>query len=447
MNNKVFTYWENPKGEVTPTYIELCLDSMKRWCPELIILTPENVDEYLTDSGLDKRWKNLTCLAHRKDCICVSIINKFGGTWLDADTVFIRPISLLADYVNDEKEFSFFQWSDGRVLNGYFHAKERSLVTESWLKSINTILSSNSQLQWTTFGEPILTPLALWKFKDVCQKLPRAVFLPINIDRIPYVFFEDIDYRPFIKQETIAVGLNHSFFMAHFPQLKTKMKSELLEGNILLHQVFRDAIYGYGITPYDDFVQYMSQTYSYGSLSSGDIHVLITLLSGKEKVVELGTNQGTTARMLSRYCKEVITIDVFEQLELIEDKPWQEEYIKNYNDNPHSFTKIKNYLSDCKNVTVLRGRSYDVAEQISDDSIDGCFFDADHSYDGVSKDYKAWINKIRVGGTLVFHDFTHSRAGVNKFYYDTLIKDDRLQEITYHPTTFYTSIVAFRRVK
>lgn len=445
MNNKVFTYWENPKGESTPPYIELCLESMKRWCPELTILTPENVDDYLVDSGLNNNWKSLERIAHKKDCICVAIINKYGGTWLDTDTVFIRPISLLADYINDEKEFAYLQWDDGRILNGYFHAKAHSCVTENWLTSINTALSSSGPYQWTTFGEVILTPLVLWKFKDKCQKLSRETFLPINIDRIPYIFFDTVNYRMFVRQETIAVGLNHSWFMDHFPQVKSKMKSELLEGSFVLHQIMRDAFYGYGLTPYDEALQFIVQKYSYGSLSAGDVDVLTTLLTGKEKVVELGTNQGTTARILSHYCKEVITIDVFEHLDQIEDSQWCNEYKANYEDNPHSFEQIRNYLSDCKNVTVVAGRSFDAANSFCD--IDGIFIDADHSYEGVKKDFEAWFPKIKIGGVLLFHDFSHVRAGVGKFYYDTLIKDDRMQEITYHPTTFYTSIVAFRKVK
>ena len=194
MNNKVFTYWENEAGKLTPPYIKACIDSIKMNCKEFVLLTPDNINQFIDKDELNPNWRSLPYIAQHADCIRVAIINKYGGWWIDADTCFLRPIELIANFIDESKEFSFFQWIDGRVLNGYFYAKSpNSSVTSDWLESINKILSNPSQMQWTSLGESILTPLVKWKYKPKCQLLDRNIFLPINFDKIPYIFFEDVN--------------------------------------------------------------------------------------------------------------------------------------------------------------------------------------------------------------------------------------------------------------
>ena len=447
MNKNVFTYWETPVGELIPPYISLCIQSIERHCKEFHLITPENVSSYIDDNDLNPNWRKLPYIAQRADCIRVAVINKYGGFWVDADTVFIRSIDLLEEYIDDNKELCFLQWSDGRVLNGYFYAKEKSVIISKWLEYVNKQLSNTNMIQWTSFGESILTPLVLWQFKEKCQRLNREIFLPINFDRIPFVFFEDISYRSFVKHNTIGVGLNHSWLINVSPKIKHMMSSEILKGQEVLSQVLRDAYHGYLCTPYDTSLQTITRIYSYGSISVGDVDVLATMLSGLDTVVELGTNQGTTARLLSSYCKKVITVDVFEDLDCIIDEEWRDEYKKNFNNNPHNFNSISGYLSDCHNVEVVKSETSAFLDECDDSSIDAIFIDDDHSYIGVSRVYNISIRKVKIGGALLFHDCNTSHEDVYRFYNDVLLHDDRVEEIEYIPTTYYSSIKTFRRIK
>jgi len=45
------------------------------------------------------------------------------------------------------------------------------------------------------------------------------------------------------------------------------------------------------------------------------------------------------------------------------------------------------------------------------------FIDGDHSYEGVQKDYNAWINYVKDGGTVLYHDLDH--PDVRRFIEDT----------------------------
>lgn len=237
---KVYSYWEGPM----PKYIEMCVKSMRDYCPEFILITPENVDEYLNGTGLSVWWKSVRNPAHRADCIRVAIINKHGGLWVDCDTIFINPISEFEEYVDFIKsDFIYTRWSDGRCPNGYFWGKQGNPVTGEWIEKINMILDKKTGGggQWTSFGEKILTPIINSnKYYNVAHKMDRRIFLPINFDRIPWVFFEPLHWSAFVTNQTVAVGLNHSWFNHHkkqFVQSQTPW-----DGEELIHSIIREAI-------------------------------------------------------------------------------------------------------------------------------------------------------------------------------------------------------------
>ncbi len=65
-----------------------------------------------------------------------------------------------------------------------------------------------------------------------------------------------------------------------------------------------------------------------------------------------------------------------------------------------------------KRIVVLHGISWEMAEKVEDNSLDFVFIDANHSYECVVKDIKAWTPKLRPGGLLSGHDFSERYSGV-----------------------------------
>lgn len=68
----------------------------------------------------------------------------------------------------------------------------------------------------------------------------------------------------------------------------------------------------------------------------------------------------------------------------------------------------------------IKGYSYDVADQLPNNSMDLIFIDADHSYESVKKDIAAYTPKLKDNGILSGHDIDY--PGVNKAVRE-LIKD------------------------
>lgn len=62
------------------------------------------------------------------------------------------------------------------------------------------------------------------------------------------------------------------------------------------------------------------------------------------------------------------------------------------------------YKSDQK-VKVIRDWSVDASKQFDDNFFDFIYIDADHSYDGVISDLRAWYPKLKQNGIMGGHDY------------------------------------------
>lgn len=69
--------------------------------------------------------------------------------------------------------------------------------------------------------------------------------------------------------------------------------------------------------------------------------------------------------------------------------------------------KVKQF-DEVKNSQFYEMTSEEASTHIDNDSIDIVFIDADHSYDSVMSDIKAWIGKVRKGGIISGHDYLNS---------------------------------------
>lgn len=146
----------------------------------------------------------------------------------------------------------------------------------------------------------------------------------------------------------------------------------------------------------------------YGELTKLDEDLLIQIAIKASKIssiaVDIGTFFGRSAIILSKYISTVYTIDVFEDIDLIEmetSKLHYNEHIKKY---PRTYQEIKDNLSEYQNIHVIKGNSSDKADIINDDSISLLFFDAEHTFEGLKKDFISWYPKLKKEGYLIVHD-------------------------------------------
>ena len=130
--------------------------------------------------------------------------------------------------------------------------------------------------------------------------------------------------------------------------------------------------------------------------------------------VELGVWKGHSIAYLAdklrgRDC-EVYAIDLFENTYRWADEKEKANLLEQV---PYIYDIYNKYLQITGTrdlITDIKGVSWECAEQFEDDSVDFIFIDADHSYDAVNKDIRAWSPKVRKGGMISGHDYFNSNG-------------------------------------
>lgn len=98
----LWAYWELKPGKTSPPpYIVLCLETIRRNCAstyDVRILNEISVRDYLPDLRTDIDQLGL---AMKADYIRVALLHRYGGVWLDADTIAITDLREIRDKLAD----------------------------------------------------------------------------------------------------------------------------------------------------------------------------------------------------------------------------------------------------------------------------------------------------------------------------------------------------------
>lgn len=233
---KLFCYWEGPK----PWHIAACLKSVEAQCQqglEFHLVTPDNIGDYLPAGTFEGRLTDLDSPARRADCVRAGLLAVHGGFYYDADTVgLMNPLPLASDH-----DLIYCVWDKPptRVLNGYVFARPGSAIAAKWLDSINAVLCKNSkdQMPWTALGEGVLTGLVAAAPAGTVRQVPRATFLPIDIDSNVAAFFKPGDPAEVIKFYSVCFGLNHSWMMHNRRELMSQSPQSFAKSSLLFHRL------------------------------------------------------------------------------------------------------------------------------------------------------------------------------------------------------------------
>lgn len=125
-------------------------------------------------------------------------------------------------------------------------------------------------------------------------------------------------------------------------------------------------------------------------------------------VAEVGVAEGRLSlEFLTSGVEKLYLIDAWETLEQRGDGGNSKEWHNTNYDG--MISRINPFKTK---VTILRGLSYKMSEEIKDDELSMVYIDADHSYEGVKRDLNAFYSKVRSGGIIAGHDYTNTCYGV-----------------------------------
>jgi hypothetical protein len=120
----IWTYWENTNGrKYPPTHIQLCLESMKLHLGKkynLVILNEKTIQNYLPDIKDNvKENLNKLLIAQKVDYYRVALLHKYGGIWIDADTIVMRDFDEIFHKLDEYVDFVGFGCTGMKCNNGY----------------------------------------------------------------------------------------------------------------------------------------------------------------------------------------------------------------------------------------------------------------------------------------------------------------------------------------
>lgn len=240
----VFTYWENKPGEREWPYIAKCIDTIRMHCVKdckFHHITKYNIDSYIPEGILHPDWKKIERLGIKSDCVRAAVLARYGGLYLDADTVMLRSPAEL----DTGCDFAYTKWTKPpfRAIAAYVYAKPGSLVAAQWVRNINERIALG-QTGWCELGEGALTPaLSAAPAADVVE-LDRTTFMPLDVDAEVHKYMEPGDIADYITEKTICVGLNHSWLTSNRAKnVKSRHavmdtpRQEIRYSNLMIHRL------------------------------------------------------------------------------------------------------------------------------------------------------------------------------------------------------------------
>lgn len=157
---RIFTFWE-PRTNM-PEYLKLCMRTWTKFIPdaEIVLLDYSNLSEWIDirefgDNLLDGRFT----LPQIADAIRVMLLEKYGGLWMDVDTIILNEQFL--EYLTHKKETAFFGYHSSRSVHiAWISSCKDSKMMKEWLDYQKNAIKNFKKDEefWAYLGNRFVTP-------------------------------------------------------------------------------------------------------------------------------------------------------------------------------------------------------------------------------------------------------------------------------------------------
>lgn len=171
----LWLYWENINGNKTPDYIDLCYQTIMKHCSKsfnVVKLNESKIKQYLPElEFLNLDLTNLL-IAQRVDFYRVFLLYKYGGLYIDADTLVLKdPIEIIQkldnyDYVGFGCTGNQCNYGYGKPSNGIMASRPQGKLISRVLNNLLAKLNDKNK-KWEYFD---LGKLVIWDELDYLIK-------------------------------------------------------------------------------------------------------------------------------------------------------------------------------------------------------------------------------------------------------------------------------------
>ena len=243
----VFLYWVGKEYKVIRRLRKLIyMHSMFGTAYTVHLIDDKNVQTYIPD--LPPSFSKLKP-AHQADYVRVYTVCKYGGIWLDADTIVMESLDPLFRLLEDSDGFFIRQNNEG-LCNGVFGSRAGTTVMTKWLDAIDERLAAKGKLEFTELGAAFLNKT----LEESPQDFRNYVLFdgldnmyPVNWDKC----LEEYVERPYDHHKTLIRPFQPLVILVNsvYTKLESKTEQEIDEAQIPLNY-FLNKSYSNGLQAY-----------------------------------------------------------------------------------------------------------------------------------------------------------------------------------------------------
>ena len=161
----LWQYWDNIDGKETLPYISLCLKTIDKHCSksfEVVRLNKDNVFKYIPEIQKYKDKMDKLIIAHKVDIYRILLLHKYGGLYIDADTICLRnPIEIIDkldnnDFVGFGCTGNVCKLGYGNPSNWILASRPNSILIGKVLKNILNKLENKKNFNYHDLGKLVI---------------------------------------------------------------------------------------------------------------------------------------------------------------------------------------------------------------------------------------------------------------------------------------------------
>jgi len=232
----VWAYWEDGRHAQRSVYLDLCLETMARHAAplELRVLSRHDAIAWLPDLDVE-RWESLPAPNYRSDYVRSRVLQRYGGVWMDVDTVALSPLSQLLDELDDTGMVCFGK-ELGRFFGGLCAAAPGTAFVDAWVEGQDRALSRRGD--WAELPYAALAQDVTW---ELARRLPWKALPMERVAPVPWYewrrFFSRVESpRRLLRGSPVTVVLWNAVMA---PRLRDRTRPELLASRALLSRLLR----------------------------------------------------------------------------------------------------------------------------------------------------------------------------------------------------------------
>ena len=229
----IWQYWENAPNTNKPGIIDFCMQSVhKNSGMKVNIITPDNIYQYFEKKEILEEIFDLEFIAQRVDYIRIKALYKYGGIWLDSDTICTNKIYI------EGKDLIIYKLEDTIINPIIISQKKHNQILGIYLKKMQQKIK-NEIITLNTLGELLLTSIIKqYSDSDEFEIRDSKNIYPIPwYDNIKWTQFYNGKITEFISHSQQIIILAYQSLHSNIKQYNRQQFNEYIQNsNCLLSQ-------------------------------------------------------------------------------------------------------------------------------------------------------------------------------------------------------------------